>query len=94
MTLKICYNLQIFRTTIEQPMPSSGSDSELKIQSRIRSSGVHSLFHLLMQGFPDSYQFFGNIQNKHRQIGNAVPPPLAFALGRKLKEAIDKKRST
>ncbi|KAJ4715071.1 DNA (cytosine-5)-methyltransferase [Melia azedarach] len=46
------------------------------------------------QGFPDSYQFFGNIQNKHRQIGNAVPPPLAFALGRKLKEAIDKKRST
>ncbi|KAJ0964117.1 hypothetical protein J5N97_029239 [Dioscorea zingiberensis] len=41
------------------------------------------------QGFPDSYQFCGNIQNKHRQIGNAVPPPLAYALGRKLKEAVD-----
>ncbi|KAG9441621.1 hypothetical protein H6P81_017475 [Aristolochia fimbriata] len=39
------------------------------------------------QGFPDSYRFFGNIQSKHRQIGNAVPPPLAYALGRKLKEA-------
>ncbi|XP_057972013.1 DNA (cytosine-5)-methyltransferase 1-like [Malania oleifera] len=40
------------------------------------------------QGFPDGYQFSGNIQHKHRQIGNAVPPPLAYALGRKLKEAV------
>ncbi|KAK9098487.1 hypothetical protein Syun_025532 [Stephania yunnanensis] len=45
------------------------------------------------QGFRDSYIFAGNIQSKHRQIGNAVPPPLAFALGRKLKEAIDGKLS-
>ncbi|XP_066333917.1 DNA (cytosine-5)-methyltransferase 1A-like isoform X3 [Miscanthus floridulus] len=44
------------------------------------------------QGFPDSYRFAGSIQCKHRQIGNAVPPPLAYALGRKLKEAIDGKR--
>ncbi|PIA45611.1 hypothetical protein AQUCO_01600078v1 [Aquilegia coerulea] len=42
------------------------------------------------QGFPDSYKFAGNIQNKHRQIGNAVPPPLAYALGRKLREALEK----
>ncbi|KAJ8647391.1 hypothetical protein MRB53_000414 [Persea americana] len=46
------------------------------------------------QGFPDSYKFSGNIQNKHRQIGNAVPPPLALALGRKLKEVVDAKHST
>ncbi|KAL9689698.1 hypothetical protein QQ045_010087 [Rhodiola kirilowii] len=45
------------------------------------------------QGFPDSYKFYGNIQHKHRQIGNAVPPPLAYALGRKLKEAVEKKHS-
>ncbi|CAN0865136.1 DNA (cytosine-5)-methyltransferase 1 [Linum grandiflorum] len=45
------------------------------------------------QGFPDSYQFAGNIINKHRQIGNAVPPPLAYALGRKLKEAVDSKKA-
>lgn len=43
------------------------------------------------QGFPDSYKFAGNIQHRHRQIGNAVPPPLAFALGRKLKEAVERK---
>eukprot|EP00257_Ricinus_communis_P015938 XP_015573958.1 DNA (cytosine-5)-methyltransferase 1 isoform X1 [Ricinus communis] len=41
------------------------------------------------QGFRDSYKFAGNIQHKHRQIGNAVPPPLAYALGIKLKEALD-----
>lgn len=46
------------------------------------------------QGFPDSYEFAGNIIHKHRQIGNAVPPPLASALGRKLKEAVDSKSST
>ncbi|CAH8337110.1 unnamed protein product [Eruca vesicaria subsp. sativa] len=40
------------------------------------------------QGFPDSYEFEGEIDHKHKQIGNAVPPPLAFALGRKLKEAL------
>ncbi|GAA0154402.1 DNA methyltransferase [Lithospermum erythrorhizon] len=44
------------------------------------------------QGFPDRYNFFGTIQDKHRQIGNAVPPPLAFALGRKLKEVVEGKQ--
>ncbi|XP_076903483.1 DNA (cytosine-5)-methyltransferase 1B-like [Bidens hawaiensis] len=43
------------------------------------------------QGFPDGYKFSGNIQHKHKQIGNAVPPPLAYALGRKLKEAVEAK---
>ncbi|KAK1440400.1 hypothetical protein QVD17_06226 [Tagetes erecta] len=43
------------------------------------------------QGFPDGYKFCGNIQHKHKQIGNAVPPPLAYALGRKLKEAVEAK---
>ncbi|KAF3779370.1 DNA cytosine-5-methyltransferase 1B [Nymphaea thermarum] len=41
------------------------------------------------QGFLDKYVFWGTVQNKHRQIGNAVPPPLAYALGRKLKEVVD-----
>lgn len=44
-----------------------------------------------MQGFPDTYTFVGTISDKHRQVGNAVPPTLAYALGRKLREAIDSK---
>jgi len=47
-----------------------------------------------MQGFPDSYKFSGSIIHKHRQIGNAVPPPLAFALGRSLKEAVNSKNKS
>ncbi|MCO5563301.1 hypothetical protein L7F22_016941 [Adiantum nelumboides] len=46
------------------------------------------------QGFPDSYKFYGNIQCKHRQIGNAVPPPLARALGEKLKEVVNRKKGS
>jgi DNA (cytosine-5)-methyltransferase 1 len=46
---------------------------------------------LALQGFPDGYRFAGSIQSKHRKIGNAVLPPLAYALGRKLKQAIDAK---
>lgn len=40
------------------------------------------------QGFPDRYRFVGSVQNKHRQVGNAVPPPLAAALGRELRRAL------
>lgn len=43
------------------------------------------------QGFPDSHRFVGNVQSKHRQVGNAVPPPLAAALGRELRRALEAK---
>jgi DNA (cytosine-5)-methyltransferase 1 len=33
-----------------------------------------------LQGFPDSYRFFGTKQQIALQIGNAVPPPLALSL--------------
>ncbi|CAD7705413.1 unnamed protein product [Ostreobium quekettii] len=41
------------------------------------------------QGFPDTFRFHGTVQQKHRQVGNAVPPPLATALGRELKKVIE-----
>jgi DNA (cytosine-5)-methyltransferase 1 len=33
-----------------------------------------------IQGFPATYQFAGTVQERQKQIGNAVPPPLAQAL--------------
>ncbi len=42
-----------------------------------------------VQGFPDSFRFYGTVNNKHRQIGNAVPPPLALALGRELRKVLE-----
>jgi DNA (cytosine-5)-methyltransferase 1 len=35
-----------------------------------------------LMGFPDSFRFEGSKIEIARQIGNAVPPPLAGALGR------------
>ena len=43
---------------------------------------------LRAQGFPDEFRFYGNVHSKHRQIGNAVPVPLAQALGRELRAAV------
>lgn len=42
---------------------------------RLRSAELAGL-----QGFPVSYEFAGTIRSMRRQIGNAVPPPLAAAV--------------
>lgn len=34
-----------------------------------------------LQGFPDSWEFDGRKTARHRQIGNAFPPPVAQAVG-------------
>lgn len=41
-----------------------------------------------LQGFPDWFEFVGNKADIRRQIGNAVPPPLGFAIARSLIEAV------
>ena len=38
----------------------------------------------LLQSFPKSYLFKGSQCSKYRQIGNAVPPKLAYAIGKKI----------
>ena len=48
------------------------------------------------QGFPDRFRFYGNPVQKHRQVGNAVPPVLAAKLGEQLRlvlEQTDKKKN-
>lgn len=40
------------------------------------------------QGFRDSFRFYGTILDKHRQVGNAVPPPLAAAIGHEIRKCI------
>ncbi len=41
----------------------------------------------LIQGFPEQYQFFGSLRSCARQVGNAVPPLLALALGREIRKS-------
>lgn len=33
-----------------------------------------------LQSFPDTFKFFGNVGDRYRQIGNAVPPFLAWGI--------------
>jgi DNA (cytosine-5)-methyltransferase 1 len=42
-----------------------------------------------LQGFPDKWFLAGNVEQQWRQIGNAVPPPLAAALGAALKRHLE-----
>jgi DNA (cytosine-5)-methyltransferase 1 len=43
-----------------------------------------------IQSFPDWFEFEGKtIKSKYQQIGNAVPPRLAYELGRQISKALD-----
>lgn len=41
-----------------------------------------------LQSFPDDFVFTGNRTQQNRQVGNAVPPLLGYALGKKMQEII------
>jgi DNA (cytosine-5)-methyltransferase 1 len=45
-----------------------------------------------IQGFEDEWQFSGKKTAAYRQVGNAFPPPVAFAVAMKIKEAIKVQR--
>jgi DNA (cytosine-5)-methyltransferase 1 len=45
-----------------------------------------------LQGFPDEFQFVGTRADVRRQIGNAVPPPLARAIGVEIIAALESDR--
>uniref|UniRef100_UPI0035E443C2 DNA cytosine methyltransferase n=1 Tax=Actinomadura litoris TaxID=2678616 RepID=UPI0035E443C2 len=42
----------------------------------------------VLQAFPDDWTFAGRKTSRYRQIAQAIPPPLAAALGRRIAQAI------
>ena len=44
-----------------------------------------------LQGFPENWEFMGGKTASYRQVGNAFPPPVAAAVGRKIVAAISMK---
>jgi DNA (cytosine-5)-methyltransferase 1 len=48
-----------------------------------------------VQSFPDWFQFSGStIRSKHKQIGNAIPPRLAYEIGNALRNHIEAKQDS
>jgi DNA (cytosine-5)-methyltransferase 1 len=43
-----------------------------------------------IQTFPKSFVFEGDLHSKYRQIGNAVPVNLAYAIAKEIKKSLDK----
>ncbi|CAN8014880.1 unnamed protein product [Ixodes persulcatus] len=70
-----------FSTTVTNPEPM-GKQGRVLHPEQHRVVSVRECAR--SQGFPDTYRFFGTILDRHRQVGNAVPPPLARAIGREI----------
>jgi DNA (cytosine-5)-methyltransferase 1 len=43
----------------------------------------------IVQGFPINFEFTGSMTSVYKQIGNAVPPPLAFAAAKQILENLN-----
>lgn len=46
-----------------------------------------------LQAFPDDWQFAGGKTAAYRQVGNALPPPVALAVGEAIRDALQHKRT-
>ncbi|XP_052224566.1 DNA (cytosine-5)-methyltransferase 1-like isoform X2 [Dreissena polymorpha] len=85
-----------FSTTVTNPEPM-GKQGRVLHPEQHRVVSVRECAR--SQGFPDTYRFFGTILDRHRQVGNAVPPPMARAIGLEIKKCLlarttDEKPST
>uniref|UniRef100_A0A8C6W4E4 DNA (cytosine-5)-methyltransferase n=1 Tax=Nannospalax galili TaxID=1026970 RepID=A0A8C6W4E4_NANGA len=74
-----------FSTTVTNPEPM-GKQGRVLHPEQHRVVSVRECAR--SQGFPDTYRLFGNILDRHRQVGNAVPPPLAKAIGLEIKRCM------
>lgn len=76
---------EYFSTTVTIPEPISKQGRVIHpVEPRVISVREAAR----SQGFPDDFVFCGKIIDKYRQIGNAVPPPLAKALANQLEDAM------
>lgn len=63
------------------------TDNEIEVPSYLRR--LTALEAARIQGFPDDYIFCGPQTQRFKQIGNAVPPPLAYHIAKAVKSALE-----
>ena len=68
---------------IANTLPSGMDDADCRPKLTLRMAAR-------VQGFPDDWRFWGTKTVQYRQIGNALPPPVAFAVGRAIIEAFER----
>lgn len=77
-----------FQTAVTDMQPM-GKQGKVLHPNQLRVLSVRECARV--QGFPDSFLFLSdtdNVANMYKQVGNAVPPPLAKALAIQLREAM------
>ncbi len=67
--------------TIAKEPPEKGFKGDPRLTVRMAAT---------IQGFPKTWSFVGAKTNAYRQVGNAFPPPVAKAVGRRIRVAINK----
>ena len=77
----------IFNTIMTKPEPYWGRVIHPE-QNRVYSVRESAR----AQGFPDNFKFEGNLTERYKQIGNAVPPPLARSIGWEIRRSMGDKK--
>lgn len=81
--LKVLYNHRTLNRDAYSPIYASNRPARTAVTwpIRIYKEGVFTVEMMTkIQGFPEAYFFDGTEEEQYRQIGNAVPPPVARAI--------------
>ena len=88
MAAKFKYNESLHRYNSQKP--SLTIDTGHRTHFHYKENRIPSVReNARLQSFPDDFIFYGNKQQQYKQVGNAVPPLLGFALAEKIADVLD-----
>lgn len=79
------------RMSLDEPMMTVLTSPAQKLTERCHPTETRPFTireNARCQSFPDDWDFCGSISSQYRQVGNAVPVNLAYAVGQELKKSL------